>query len=149
MAAQNSTFKLNEDDLGLLDGLAGDMKCSRTDVMRRGLRELERLRQKRYEVARRFVEQMHARVPKGKNLMIGLDDDNQPYATIDGRERLDGFTLTGRTIGSPKEQAVIVGVRDPEHDDLEVVLGAIHASGAGGWLLVPEDLPVHLAWRKP
>jgi predicted transcriptional regulator len=148
MAMQNTTFKLSEDDLGLLDGLATEMKCSRTDVVRRGLRELETQRQRRYEIAQRFIEQMHGRVPKGKNLMIGLDDKNQPYATIDGRERLDGFVLTGRTIGSPKDQAIIVGIRDPDHDDLEVVLGAIHASGPGGWLLVPRDVPVHLAWRR-
>jgi len=149
MAAQNTTFKLNEDDLELLGRLATEMKSSRTDVVRRGLRELEALRQRRHAIAQRFIEQMHGRVPKGKTLMIGLDDQNQPYATIDGGEHLDGFVLTGRTIGSPKEQAVIVGIRDPEHDDLEVVLGAIHASGPGGWLLVPRDLSVHLAWHRP
>jgi hypothetical protein len=149
MPAQNTTFKFTGDDLELLDRLATELSCSRTDVVRRGLRELETLRQRRHEIAQRFIEQVHGRVPKGKNLVIGIDDENQPFATIDGRERLDGFLLTGRTIGSPKEQAVIVGIRDPEHDDLEVVLGAIHASGPGGWLLVPRDTPVHLAWRRP
>jgi predicted transcriptional regulator len=83
--AQNTTFKLTEAELEVLDQLATEMKCSRTEVVRRGLRELEALRQRRHEIAQRFIEQMHGRVPKGKNLMIGLDDQSQPYATIGGR----------------------------------------------------------------
>jgi hypothetical protein len=144
MATQNTTFKLTDDELALLEGLAADMKCSRTQVIRRGLAELDQLRQTRHEVARRFIDRLHARIPKGKTLMIGLDGDGQPFATINGAERLDDVVVRGRKITSGKEEFVVVRLCDPEHD-LELEVGAIRVQ-TGGWLAVLDPLPVNLAW---
>lgn len=53
----------------------------------------ERLQRERTAVANDMIASIFASVPQGSTLMIGLDDDMEPYATIDGRKRRDDLRV--------------------------------------------------------
>jgi hypothetical protein len=76
--------------------------------------------------------------------MIGLDHDGDPFAAIDGRDRLDDVVLRGRRFASGRQKVVIVDLHDPEND-LYIPVGAI-PEDTGGWILVVNPLPIQLAW---
>jgi hypothetical protein len=140
---KNSTFKLTDDDLEVLGRLAEEMRCSRTDVIRRALSELGRVRAERRASLDRFVETLFGGVPVGSTLMIGLDDALEPYATVDGREPRPDIRTTGQKVSIGDEDYVRVLLIDPD-TDLRVDAGVIKVS-TGGWLALMQPFPVALA----
>jgi|SRR5580692_9421903 Ribbon-helix-helix protein, copG family len=140
---KNSTFKLTDDDLEVLGRLAQEMRCSRTDVIRRALLDLDRARAERRASLDRFVERLFGGVPEGSTLMIGLDDALEPYATIDGREPRPDIGTTGQRVSVGGEDYVRVLLVDPD-TDLRLDAGVIKAS-TGGWLALVQPFPVALA----
>jgi len=51
MPLASSTFKLSDEDRAILTSLAADLSCSRTEVIRRALRSLQKRRDQEREIA--------------------------------------------------------------------------------------------------
>lgn len=144
MASPNTTFKLSEEDQALLERLAAEIGCSRTQVLRFALAHLDELAHERRAKARAFIEQLFHRVPPGSTLMVGLGNDFEPYLTIDGKDRLEDISLIGRRVRSGKDEFVQVFLVEPE-SNVRVKVGAIQAD-TGGWLAILEPLRLSIAW---
>jgi predicted transcriptional regulator len=140
---KNSTFKLTDDELAILEQLADEMRCSRTDVIRKALKELQHLRQKRRATADAFVEKLFDGLSENSTLMIGLDENLEPYATVDGRDARPDIVVTGHRISVGGEEYVRVLLVDPG-SELRLDAGVIKAS-TGGWLALLKPFPVALA----
>jgi predicted transcriptional regulator len=142
MATRNTTFKLSDDELALLGQIADRMRCSRTDVIRTALTQLDRMQRERSAAANAMIKGIFASVPEGSTLMIGLDDNMQPYATIDGRERRDDLKLVGRGISNRGEDYIQVTLVDPD-SDMKLEVGVIQVR-TGGWLAILEPFPIQI-----
>ena len=140
MATPNTTFKLSESDLAVLGDLAAEMRCSRTEVVRRALGDLKRRRDERRDVARAFIKRLHASVPRGATVMIGLDSEESPFATINGTVKREDILVRGERISSGKDDFVRVFLCDPDHG-LELEVGAIQVR-TGGWIALLEPFPI-------
>jgi hypothetical protein len=140
---KNSTFKLSEETLSLLQDLADDLGTSRTEAIRIALRDFQQTRAARRAHAEQFVRRMFERVPSGSTIMIGLDEDTlEPFATIDGRQRRNDITVVGQRVVARNDEFVQVYVVDP-NSELKLAVGAIQAR-RGGWLALVEPLPITL-----
>jgi hypothetical protein len=143
MQTRNTTFKLRDDELALLQSLADEMRCSRTDVLRQALVALGRTRQDKRVHAEAFAARLFEGIPEGSTLMVGLDEDLAPYATIDGRERRPDIVVHGEQVEVRGEDYVRVLVVDPD-SDLRLDAGIIRAT-TGGWVALMEPYHVTVA----
>jgi predicted transcriptional regulator len=148
VATKNTTFKLSDEDLASLKQLAEEMRRSRADVLRLALAELAQRHREQHAAAEALIEQTLASVPEGSTLMIGLDENMEPYATISGRERRADLKVVGQRFSLKGEEFVRVFLLDPDPaSELRLDAGVIQAR-TGGWLAILDPLPVNIAYAE-
>jgi hypothetical protein len=119
------------------------MKCSRTDVLRKAMRELELARSERRLKAQAFLDRLFSDVPSDATLMVGLDDALEPYATLNGNVRRPDIAVVGDRLSIRGETYIRVLLVDAQ-SDLRLDAGVIKAS-TGGWLALIKPFPITLA----
>ncbi len=125
----------------MLERLAKALRCSKTETLRRALTFLDDDILRQHAVVAEYKAELLAGVPPGRTLYVGLDHDGDPFAAIDGVERLDTVRLRGRRLSARDGEAIIVDLRveDGEHE-LFWPIAAVPASG--GWGVVDQSTPV-------
>ena len=93
MASRNHTFKLTDDDAELLDSLASSMRTSKTSVVREALRALDRWHGDYRASAQAFIDQLRADLGNEAVLVFHIDDQFEPYVTVDGERRDDIYVV--------------------------------------------------------
>jgi hypothetical protein len=139
----NATFKFSEADAALLERLADELRCSKTETLRRALTFLDVDVRRQHEVVGEHKARLLARVPEGKTLYVGLDHDGEPFAAINGLERLDDVLLRGRGFSARDAEVVVIDLRlmDGERE-LFWPIAAVPVSG--GWGVVDQRTPIRL-----
>ena len=139
----NATFKFTDADAELLERLANELSCSKTETLRRAMTFLDVDVRRRDRVVGEFKASLLARVPDGRTLYVGLDHDGGPFAAIDGVERLDDVRLRGRGFSARDAEVVLIDLRVTDGaQELFWPIAAVPASG--GWGVVDERTPVLL-----
>jgi len=127
-------FRLRQDELGLLDGLASWLNKNRTDTLRHllllgrdeyGLRPIE---------ATDWLDELKANLGPDAVLEIALDDQFDPFVRVDGERREDLYVhgLAHEVVGN---LVVLIYLADRPGSDLRILLGALH--GAAATLRIP------------
>ena len=148
MATKNTTFKFKDADLELIDGLARDMGCSRTQVLRIAVRDLRKARGLYLDTATAFIASLKAKFGEEADLRVELDEYFDAFASVDGVRRDDIYTpsipTTYRDDEGNEEDFAKVYLGDPQ-TDVRILLGLLPLRSGVPLVLGLEELEPNMS----
>jgi hypothetical protein len=157
MATKNTTFKFNDVDLEILDELAADLQCSRTQAVRVAVTALRKTRGLHREALERLIAKLKAPYDEDAVMTIALDDQFDALATING-DRLDIYLPTHVSTwvdaAGRHEDYLMVYLGDPDSDARLAVAGLFPLQAGLSVSFALSDLspdmrPRPVAWFVP